>query len=103
MRAFQLEVLADNKAMVKLADGLFPDARFEHRSGVLLITAPLPTEAVDTPPERPQGVLYRVFSLAAMGAVEVLQRVLHVGNWLTVPPLDDIALGDANISPEEEA
>lgn len=74
VRAFRFDVLAENEAMLKLVEHLFPGSMSSLADGIVTIDCPLPAEgmAVD---ETADAMLYRVLRLAAEGALRVYRSL----------------------------
>lgn len=85
VREFEVTILADNDAMLRLLQSIFPGAEARPHEGVVAVVCPLPAVTLDRPEQRPEGPLYRLFALAAEGLVQVIRRA-----WSWPVPADAI-------------
>ncbi len=81
---FRAEVLADNKAMLQLADQLAPNEIAASEDDVVTCTMPLPeVSATDSPDtERRRGSTYGLLSLVGKQAVRVRHMIESLGGRL---------------------
>lgn len=96
VKVFRFDVLAENAAMLKLIEALFPGSSGHIDDGVVTIDCPLPVHD-----EHPEGALYTVLRHAAEGALRLFRRLGRDNRLLKTRPADDDFVGDVGVTNDD--
>lgn len=100
VKTFRFDVLAENEAMLKLVEHIFPGSSSRFEDGIVTIDCPLPA------PGRLGGeadsTLYAVMRHAAQGALRVFRRLRYErSNLLKGASLDDDFMADVGVTEDD--